>query len=204
MKTTRTYTMRSRATAVEETRRHILTSTYDLSSRRLITDITLEDVARGAGVSVQTVLRQFGSRAGLLEATSTYATEAVRAERRAAPGDLVGGLRTLVDHYEHRGDATVLLLAQEDGDDSIRSVTDHGKQLHRTWVRDLCAPWLAELPEAEAEELLDLLVVATDVYAWKLLRRDRALPRHATESRMLRLVRVLLAAPTPPPLPEET
>jgi hypothetical protein len=35
---------------------------------------------------------------------------------------------------------------------------------------------------------VDLLVVATDVYAWKLLRRDRGLSRNQTTERVRRLV----------------
>jgi hypothetical protein len=35
---------------------------------------------------------------------------------------------------------------------------------------------------------LCLLVVATDVYTWKLLRRDRKLTRAQVEERLLRLI----------------
>ena len=48
----------------------------------------------------------------------------------------------------------------------------------------------------DPEELTDLLVVATDVYTWKLLRRDRGLGRDRTERRMRLLVDRLLALPT--------
>jgi hypothetical protein len=37
------------------------------------------------------------------------------------------------------------------------------------------------------------LTVATDVYAWKILRRDRELDREKTEQRMEALVRAILA-----------
>jgi hypothetical protein len=43
-------------------------------------------------------------------------------------------------------------------------------------------------------ETLDLLVVATDVYSWKLLRRDRALTRGDTASRMRLLVASIISA----------
>jgi hypothetical protein len=46
------------------------------------------------------------------------------------------------------------------------------------------------------DELVDLLVVATDVYAWKLLRRDRGLSRHDCENRIAGLVRAVLAQHT--------
>jgi hypothetical protein len=58
-------------------------------------------------------------------------------------------------------------------------------------VATVFAPYL-DRAEPDDGPLLDLLVVATDVYTWKLLRRDRGLTRAATEARMLRLVEALL------------
>jgi hypothetical protein len=72
-------------------------------------------------------------------------------------------------------------------------ITREGKALHRAWVEEVFAPYLDEADDPD--ELTDLLVVATDVYTWKLLRRDRRLGRDRTERRMRRLVDVLLARP---------
>ena len=36
--------------------------------------------------------------------------------------------------------------------------------------------------------MIDMLVIATDAYTWKILRRDRGLSRKVVERRMLRLV----------------
>jgi hypothetical protein len=116
----------------------------------------------------------------------------VEAERRTPPGDVDAAVRTLVDHYEKRGRVALLMLAQEDHDAFARQVTDFGKALHRTWVGDAFAP----LIHADDEELLDLLVVATDVYTWKLLRLDRGHSRAATERLMHRLVDAIVASPS--------
>ena len=43
-----------------------------------------------------------------------------------------------------------------------------------------------------APELVPELVVATDVYTWKLLRRDQGLSRDETLAAMLRIVQALL------------
>ncbi len=188
----RTYTMRARAAAVEETRRRILDATFGLSSDRLISDISLDAVARAAEVSVQTVLRQFGSRAGLFEATAQHAARLVAAEREAPPGDVTGAVRVLLDHYERRGDATVLMLAQESSDPVVAAVVENGRALHRTWVIDVFTPLLRTAEQSAHAETIDLLVVATDVYAWKLLRRDRGLSRTEVEQRMTRLIGAVL------------
>lgn len=185
--------MRARAAAVEETRRKILDATFALSAERLIPEIGLEAVAQSAGVSVQTVLRQFGSRAGLFEATADHASRVVAKERRAPAGNVQEALRVLLDHYELRGDFAVMLLAQESADPVVGKVVENGRAMHREWVRGVFAPFLEPLADPSREQAVDLLVVATDVYAWKLLRRDRMLDRHATEERINRLVSAVLA-----------
>ena len=194
--------MRARAAGVEKTRRRILDATYALSTERLFTDISLDAVARSAEVSVQTVLRQFGSRAGLIEATAEHANRLVTEERQAPPGDLPRAIRVLVDHYELRGDATILMLAQESTDATVAALVEKGRTYHRTWVEDVCAPLLTGWPDESRAAALDLLVVATDVYTWKLLRRDTRLDRAATEERITRLTEAVLAA-VPPHHPRE-
>ena len=188
----RTYTMTSRAKAVEETRRRILAASVELHGERLVADIALDDIADRAGVSVQTLLRHFGSRAGLAEASARHARAEVEAERRSPVGDVAAAVRTIVDHYERRGDAALVMLAQERHQELMRQVTEDGRRLHRAWVAEVFAPHLAR--SADPEGLTDLLVVATAVYTWKLLRRDRGLSRDLTESRIHHLVRTLLGA----------
>ena len=192
MKTTRSYTMTARARAVEATRAAIVDAVRTLSEERLLRDIGLDDVAGHAGVSVQTVLRQFGSRAELFETVAGQLRGVVVEERRAPVGDVRQGVQVLVDHYESRGDAVLLLLAQERLEDLVGQITDAGKALHRGWVEEVFAPFLPSAGEAR-EEAVDLLVVATDLYTWKLLRRDRGLSRARTARRMELLVRTVLA-----------
>jgi len=189
MKVTRKYTMGARAEAAERTRRRILTALIELAGERPFADITLDAVADRAGVSVQTVLRRFGSRDGLFAEAMETALAETEDERRTVPGDAAVAMRTLLDHYERRGRTSLLMLAQEDHDAFARQVTDRGKALHRAWVREAFAP------ATDEEQTLDLLAVVTDVYAWKLLRIDRGHSRAATERRMRDLVEAVLASP---------
>lgn len=197
MKTTRAYRQTARAEAAEQTRLRILDAAFTLQSERLSSEISLEDVAARAEVSVQTILRRFGNRAGLFDAAVVFANERVAEERRTPAGDIPAAIRVLVEHYELRGDMALMMLAQETTYPHVRKLSDAGKHMHRTWVTEVFAPHLAGLGTAARDEAVDLLVVATDVYTWKLMRRDRGLSRSQTENRIHTLVTaVLTAAPT--------
>lgn len=185
--------MGARAEAMAGTRRRILRAVRDLAFETLNLAPTLETVADRAGVSVQTVLRHFGDRDSLLDAALDAATAETVAEREAPAGDVAAAVRIIVDHYELRGDFVVHLLGHEQDDSRYSRITEPGRVLHRKWVTDVFAPQLAGRDDAEA--LTDLLVVATDVFTWKLLRRDRGLSRPETESRIRRLVDAVLGPP---------
>jgi len=191
MKTTRPYTMTARAEAAEVTRLRILDAMVGLATSRLLTDISLDDVATAAGVSVQTVLRRFGNRAGLVDAAYAHAVAEVETERQAPTGDVDAAVAAIVEHYERRGDGVVLMLAQEGSDETVRRITENGRRMHREWVQTVFAPYLPS-PEAAREARVDLLVVATDVYTWKQLRRDRGLDRATTIQRIHELVTALI------------
>ena len=189
---TRTYVMRARADATAQTKKRILESVLALAQERPIEALALADVAADAHVSVQTVLRHFATREGLLDAATAHGVETVERERVPPPGDVRGALDVLFDHYELRGDGVLTLLAQERFDARARAITDRGRQIHRDWVIEVFGARLAGRPAGERDELLDLLVVATDVYSWKLLRRDRNLARPDAQRRILRMIDALL------------
>lgn len=167
---------------------------WDLQSQKLWASISLDDIAELAGVSVQTVLRQFGNRTQVFEAAMEHGAAIVTEERRTTPGDITDAVRVIVDHYELRGDGVILMLAQERDNEAIAKVTEHGRGLHRTWVHDVFAPQLDMSPATEREAIIDLLVVATDVYTWKLLRRDQGHSRGTTEQSIRRLLEAILSS----------
>jgi AcrR family transcriptional regulator len=187
MKTTRAYTMGARAEAMAETRRRIIEALFDLGRERMFPDISLDDVAAAADVSVQTILRHFTSRAGLIEATMDHSIATVIEERHAPVGDVDAAMTVIVRHYEDRGQTALLMLAQESSDPQVAALTRRGRDLHRTWVKDVFAP-----SAGPRDPLVDLLVVATDVYTWKLLRIDRRYSRARTQQLMHRMVTSLL------------
>ena len=187
MKTTRTYTMRARAEQAEQTRLRIIRATVALGGERPLAACTLPAIAERAEVSVQTVLRIFGSRDSLLREVAERTSAEVVAERTADPDDVPGSIAAVVDHSEHRGDTVLLLLGQEAWEPYAAQVTAVGKRLHRDWVATVFARSLDPLPEARRAAATDLLVAATDVFVWKLWRRDLRRSRDETIERMLEL-----------------
>ena len=153
-------------------------------------EIILADVAARAGVTVQTVLRHFGSRQGLFEQAQARQVAQVRVERATPVGDAASAVRIIVAFYDRLGEWSLRLQAQEHSDEFCRQTVRVGRQVHREWVEEVFAPQL--VGRRDRKELVDLLVVATDVLTWKILRRDGGMDRSTTCKRMLRLVLAVL------------
>lgn len=187
----RAYDMATRQRAKDATREAIIGAAIDAFMAERSFAITLPTVAERAGVTVKTVLRHFGSRDGLIDAAWTQAYSEVLAERVAPPDDVEGALRVLIAHYERRGDMVLAVLTDDNDPRAVRT-GDAGRLAHRAWVDDVFA---ARLPRDEVarSRLVDVLVVATDVYCWKLLRRDRDLSADDVLDRMVLLTDSLLA-----------
>ncbi|HTC23208.1 MAG TPA: TetR/AcrR family transcriptional regulator [Gemmatimonadales bacterium] len=199
MKSTRAYRMQARAAGVVQTRQRILRAAFDLSHEKMSLEIVFTDIAERAGVSVQTILRHFGSRDRLLDAVAAFARREIAQERVAPIGDVDAAVRVIFDHYERRGDAVLRFIGQESFDERIRQVTERGRSMHRDWVERVFAPQLAAHPARDRAALTDLLGVATDVYTWKLLRRDRALGLQSARARVRQLITAIMSKPREAP-----
>ena len=133
----RSYTMTARAQAAAETHDRILDAAIAIALETQRLDFPLEEVASRADRTVQTILRRFGSRDGMIQQAVERGSARVAAERRPAePGDIAGALRLLVDHYEQWGAFMLRLLAQE-GDPDAGGITAGGRLLHRDWVTEV-------------------------------------------------------------------
>ncbi|WP_197504585.1 TetR/AcrR family transcriptional regulator [Mycobacterium sp. 852002-51163_SCH5372311] len=190
----RNYEMRARQEAAAATRSAIVEAAVDSVMAERSLAVTLGTVADRAGVTVKTVLRHFGSREALIDEAASRAMQDVLLERLAPPDDPEHALAVLIAHYERRGEPMLGILAEEVDDPRARQICDAGRTLHRTWVEEVFGVNLPPDP-VERSRLVDTLVVATDVYTWKLLRRDRGLTVDGVRDRMLLIARAVLAAP---------
>jgi AcrR family transcriptional regulator len=174
--------MHARAEAAAETGRRILEATIELHRERYFDQVSLEDIAGRAGVTVQTVIRRFGNKDRLIEAAAEEAKQQVIRQRYKAPiGDIEGAVENLIDHYEEWGESALRLLAQEERLPAFRALTDEGRVLHHEWVERTFTPLLSERTGAARRRLLAELVAICDVYFWKLLRCDMGLSREQTQ-----------------------
>ena len=183
--------MRARADSAAATRERILAAGTALAFDDLVLEPTLQQVADAAGTSLRTVLRHFGSRAALLEEIERAARAVILAERTAAaPGD-ESALAALLRHYETRGDFVLAVLARSGADPRAAAIAELGRQEHRRWV---VRRFGDRIPRAgqDRESVIDLLVVATDLFTWRLLRRDLGLAPETVADRMRTLVRAVL------------
>ena len=188
----RKYDMGARQQAKTATRDVILRAAIDTFMAERSFAITLPAVAERAQVTVKTVLRHFGSRDGLVDAAWSQAYDEVMTERVAPQGDPEAALKVLIAHYERRG-GVVLTMLTDETDPRAARMYNAGRLAHREWVEDVFADRLPE-QTAQRSRLIDVLVVATDVYAWKLLRLDRGLSVDDVGDRMLLMTEALLAA----------
>jgi AcrR family transcriptional regulator len=186
MKTGRVYRLRARAVSARATRERIVGAMLELFRDRWYDEIALRDVAERAGVALQTVLNHFASKEGLLTALveDPRLLQEFGGRLQARPGDVRRGLELLVDDYERAGDAMIRLLALEPRAPSLKPALDMGRIGHRLWLDSL---FDGRLEPAR----LDLLVCATDVYTWRILRRDQGHSREATLAAISEMVEAL-------------
>jgi AcrR family transcriptional regulator len=156
-------------------------------------EFTLERVAATAEVSVQTILRAFGNKQGLItETIGTYrsADGPVVIEPARTVGEAV---TMLFDDYERIGDRVIRMLAEEHRIPTFAGVAANGREVHAAWVEAVLAPHLKLHRGRQRAIVRTALIAATDVYLWKLLRRDLGLERRESEAVIERLVLGALA-----------
>jgi len=178
----RTYVMTARAAKSQETIARIKACTIELYHHRPIEDFTLDDIAERAGVTVRTVLRAFGSKDELISAALGEMAAGGVFLKPTPPGDVKAGVSAFFDIYEAIGDLVIRRLNDEQRRPRLKPLLDQGRENHCDGVKEIFAPQLERLRGAARAQLLSTLVVMTDVYVWKLLRRDMGLRRAPAEA----------------------
>ena len=186
--------MSLRARRAEATAVRIREAGWERFSSRGYDEVTLAEVAEGAGVSVPTVRTHFGNKEGLfLAGYIAWGMAAVENREGARLGDPVAAIRSLLRDYERQGKVGLHLLAEEDRFPAVKEMTDGGRAYHRWWLGEVFADHLAGLTPAARARRVAQLFLATDLMSWKLLRIDLGLSARRTAAAVLEHVAALTA-----------
>ena len=170
------------------TRERIVQAALKLALELAYEDITLAAIAEAAGVSHQTVLNHFASKENVAAAAAELlARQTQTARDGAAPDDQPGAIAILVSEYERFGDANARWAVASERLGSLAPLLDRARAGHQAWLDRIFSNLLPKAPSAR-RHAIHALHAATDVYTWKLLRRDLLLSRADTERIMLELV----------------
>jgi AcrR family transcriptional regulator len=188
----RPYRMVARADAALATANRVLDVALELFTERPYEDVSVEEIAQRAEVTKRTVLRRFGSKEALfLAAMERGGREEMRARDAAPVGDVAGAVANVVAHYERWGANRLRLLSQEDRIAVVAEDVEIGRRYHWSWVERTFAPLIDGLTGAARKRRIAALVMLTDVYTWKLLRRDLGLSQAETERTVVELIHKL-------------
>ena len=175
------------------TRQRILEAVRELFLEKWIDQLTLLDVSQRAGVTVQTLLRHFGSRE-LLILTAVEEIDLGGSQCEVVPhqGDLQSIIKALTDYYEIYGLWILRAIAQEDRFSQLNNAITRYRLQHREWVQLSFEVYLRALSPQSRQLLEDQLYSLTEVYLWRIYRIDLGKSREILENTWIRMLRSLL------------
>ena len=190
----RAYDMTKRSDAVGGTRRRIAEAALALFKERDYEAVSLDQIARAAGVSHQTVLNHCENKAGVLLAAGELFSEEIRElEADAIPGDVTSVVHTTCVRYEVLGDANARWATMGTRAPEVAEGLARGRLGFQAWLEEVLGGHLPTDDPDERRRVLLGLHAALDVFTWKLLRRDLGLSIEQTELQLTDLVRGVLA-----------
>lgn len=184
--TPRPYVMKARAEAAAATKARILESARTLLVTHSFEEMTIDAIAAGAGTTVRTVMRVFGSKEELfaqaLHSLGEFGITPIVSK------DLDVLLTGAYDFYEKIGDTVIRWLGDEARLPAMHEHLETGRKHLRSWIGKAFEEKLTSFETTARKEVLEGLIVAFDVYTWKLLRRDFRLSRRAAQATTKRMI----------------
>lgn len=165
----RSYTMGARADATAATRQAIFDAAYQRFVRQPFEEVTLQQIGDDAGVTVQTVLRHFGSKEELLVAGAEHWSSGEWERRAVPPGDVASAARVLGERYEQIASATRQMHALAVSVRAVGQQLEAAQRNHHEWLARVFAPWLPERGAVRARRLAQLFA-ATEIMSWMAWR----------------------------------
>ncbi|MBV9257925.1 MAG: TetR/AcrR family transcriptional regulator [Ktedonobacteraceae bacterium] len=175
------------------TEQRIIEAGLALFDEQWADQITLDQIAERAGVTVQTLLRRFGSKERLANAVSQEAFRRATQQRIEPPtGDLTTIVNGLVAYYEAGGERMLRGLAQEARHPQLHAIIDVARTSHREWLERAFRTYLERRNAAARARLLAQLFTLTGVYTWYQLRYESGLNQEETAHALYEMIEKLL------------
>lgn len=188
----RAYTMSARAQAAQETEQRILDAALRLFSEQQYDSVSLDHVAERAEVTVQTVIRHFGSKEQLFaRAVHPKMRQVYQARMLEEVGDREVALESLLRHYEEWGQFILHLQFQKERIAPLQEGVMAGRKAHVEWLKRSFAPQLERVPAADYRIRFAQLMAITDVFAWHTLRHEYGLSYEEVRSALRDLLDAL-------------
>lgn len=188
----RPYTMSTRAQSAKETEQRVLDVALRLFSEQLYDNVSLEQIAEQAQVTVQTIIRHFGSKEQLFGRAIPPKMEQVYQERMdEAVGDIEGALESLLRHYECWGQFILHLQFQKERVASIEAAVEAGRNAHKEWLKRSFAPQLQRLSAEAYRVRFAQLMAITDIFTWCTLRCEQGLSGDETKKALQDLLETI-------------
>ena len=186
----RAYRMTVRADAAERTGERINDAMLRRFTEFPYDRIRLEDVAADAGVTVQTVVRRFGSKHGVLAATVERELTRLATERAAAMGSSPQAtLHSLVRYYENHGALILKLYAEASQAPGVPELASRARAYHVSWCHEAFSEVLEQgLDNRTLQRRLAQVVAICDATTWRILRFDGQLSRQQTEQALMEML----------------
>ena len=161
-------------------------------------DVTLQAVAKAAGVALKTLVRKFTSKESLVVACAQRRASQEEGLRHVEPGDVIGAVHVITERYEALGPTWVRLLALEDRIAAIGEVIAIARALHCRWLASVFTSGLPPRGAVRDQRLAELFG-ATEFYVWHSWRTHLGLSRAAATRAMIDLLEALMTHWKTPP-----
>lgn len=189
----RSYRMTARAEAAESTAERIVDAMLERLRSTPYEHIRIEDVATDAGVTGQTVIRRFGGKAALMNATVERELGRIAASRDAAaqasPAETV---HDLVVHYERYGALILKTYSEAPLVPGLPEIAARGRAFHIDWCRRAFELDPALAPDERARRIAQIVAVC-DATTWRILRVDGGLDPAETQLALTEMLAPILA-----------
>ncbi len=186
-------TLSPQAQLVAMTRQKIFSAVRELLREQWLEDLTTQNIAAAAGVSVQSLYRHFRSREDLI-ACALDEVLLVDASFPALPQQLslAGILEGLGAYYESHGSIMLKLKNQASRQTQIAIQWQQLQARHREWVEANFEIFLQSLYPAQRQGLADQLTCLTSLEIWAVYRLDLGRSQVELMEGWQRILRALL------------